>query len=232
MKRSVSRPSRRACSTRSFGLSSSWWCEQHVVHLPEGALRGRRLGRLRRQLCARVHVGQRQVAPHVPQVVAELGQQVADRPSRPGRSTGTRSRRTRPASPGRPVAPRTWSRVVVHRRRQVDQRLGRGGQLACAELAGQHLDDAEQRHATIAAAQAAAASTPAFASSSCSPSNARPAISSATVNPMPAIAPPPASVGQATGGCSRPRSSFDGQPRRERRCRPACRRRSRRRCRS
>ncbi len=62
-------------------------------------------------------------------------------------------------------------------------------------------------HATTAEHDAAA-STPTLASSSCSPSNARPAISSATVKPMPATAPPPASVGHATGGCRRLRSSL------------------------
>jgi hypothetical protein len=48
---------------------------------------------------------------------------------------------------------------------------------------------------------------PSFASSSLSPSNASAAIRSATVKPMPAIVPPPATAAQPTGGCRRPRLS-------------------------
>ena len=55
---------------------------------------------------------------------------------------------------------------------------------------------------------AAALSTPSFACSSCSPWKARVAISSETVNPMPAIAPPPATAAQPTGGRSRSRLSL------------------------
>ena len=51
--------------------------EQQVVHLPERALRGRRLGRLGGELRVRVHVVERQVPPHVADV-AEVGQQLAD----------------------------------------------------------------------------------------------------------------------------------------------------------
>ena len=50
--------------------------QQQVVHLPEPALRTRRLGRLRRDLRPRVHVGQRQMAPHIPKVV--VVQQIPD----------------------------------------------------------------------------------------------------------------------------------------------------------
>ena len=67
--------------------------EQQVVHLPEPALRRRRLGSLGGELRGRVHVGQRQVPPDEPQVgVARAGPAP---PARPGRSRGTRSRRTR-----------------------------------------------------------------------------------------------------------------------------------------
>ena len=47
--------------------------EQQVVHRPELALRGGRLGRLGGHLRVRVHVVERQVAPDVAQVVAERG---------------------------------------------------------------------------------------------------------------------------------------------------------------
>ncbi len=48
-------------------------------------------------------------------------------------------------------------------------------------------------------------SRPSFASSSRSPLSAMVAISRATVKPIPAIAPPPATAAQPTGGRSRPR---------------------------
>ena len=46
---------------------------QQVVHRPEGSLRRRRLGCLRRQLSPRVHIVQWQMAPYVTQV-AEVAQ--------------------------------------------------------------------------------------------------------------------------------------------------------------
>ena len=52
--------------------------EQLVVHLPEGALRGRGLGRLGRHLRVRVHVVEREVAPDVAELVAERVEQLAD----------------------------------------------------------------------------------------------------------------------------------------------------------
>ena len=56
----------------------------------------------------------------------------------------------------------------------------------------------------MSVARIAAPSTPSFASSSARPSKAIVEISSETVNPMPATAPPPASTGQLTGGRSPP----------------------------
>ena len=53
----------------------------------------------------------------------------------------------------------------------------------------------------------AAVSTPSFASSSCAPENASVAIRIETVKPMPAIAPPPTTAAQPTGGRSLPRLS-------------------------
>ena len=50
--------------------------EQQIVHLPERALRGGRLGRLGGDLRVRMHVGERQVPPDVAHV-AEVGEQLA-----------------------------------------------------------------------------------------------------------------------------------------------------------
>ena len=49
-----------------------------------------------------------------------------------------------------------------------------------------------------------ALSRPIFASSSCVPEKASVEISSETVNPIPAIVPPPARAAQPTGGRMRP----------------------------
>ena len=49
---------------------------------------------------------------------------------------------------------------------------------------------------------------PSFASASVSPWKARLAISSETVNPIPAMKPPPTSAAQPTGARRRPRLSF------------------------
>ena len=54
-------------------------------------------------------------------------------------------------------------------------------------------------------AHRAADKTPTFASCSCSPRKASEAISRDTVNPMPAIAPAPATAAQPIGGRIRPR---------------------------
>jgi hypothetical protein len=58
------------------------------------------------------------------------------------------------------------------------------------------------------AEQNAALKMPSLACSSSLPLKARLAISSATVKPIPARAPPPATAAQPTGGRSRPRLSF------------------------
>ena len=60
----------------------------------------------------------------------------------------------------------------------------------------------------IRAAPSAALRMPTFASSRLRPSNALIATSRATVKPIPAIVPPPATATQPTGGWSRPRVSF------------------------
>ena len=59
----------------------------------------------------------------------------------------------------------------------------------------------------MSAAPTAALKMPNFASSSSRPSKASVATSSATVKPIPAIVPPPATAAQPTGGRSRPRVS-------------------------
>ena len=50
--------------------------KEQVVHLPEGALGVGRFGGLSSELCVRVHVGQREMTPHVTDV-AKLRQQFA-----------------------------------------------------------------------------------------------------------------------------------------------------------
>jgi hypothetical protein len=57
--------------------------QQHVVHLPECALRAGRLRCLRRELGVWVEVGQREVPPDEPQIVAEGFQQPAKDPLGP-----------------------------------------------------------------------------------------------------------------------------------------------------
>ncbi len=51
----------------------------------------------------------------------------------------------------------------------------------------------------------AADKMPTFASASCTPRKAREAISSETMNPIPAMAPAPVTAAQPTGGLIRPR---------------------------
>jgi hypothetical protein len=58
-----------------------------------------------------------------------------------------------------------------------------------------------------AEATSAAESTPSLASASCSPEKASVAISSETVNPIPAMVPLPATAAQPTDGRIRPRVS-------------------------
>ena len=224
------RAARRARRDR-VGCSASWWSSSSVVHLPEGALLGRRLGGLGRQLRVRVHVGERQVAPHVAQVVAEVGEQLAD--DRLGlaavgalevavldqRDRGVRRAADVVAGRGRPA-------------RQVDQRLGRADQLRGRGARRAASIARKTAHETSGGAAPRQRARRAFASSSSSPSNARPAISSATVKPMPATAPPPASAPPGDRRLQPPAVEARRRATARRGCRAACRRRSRRRCRA
>ena len=67
--------------------------QEQVVHLPERVLVSGGFRGLGGELGVRVDVVQREVAPHVPDV-AVAGEHVPAGRARPGRSRGTRSRRT------------------------------------------------------------------------------------------------------------------------------------------
>ena len=123
------------------------------------------------------------------------------RRARLGHSRGTRSRRT---PRGSTFAIRRAADVVaflVNRRGQVYRRLGRAEQRAgppgWRESSGKPEDQPGSREASMAADR-----MPSLASSSSGPWNARLAISSETVNPMPAIAPVPANAAQPTGSAA------------------------------
>ena len=170
------------------------------------ALLGGGLGRLGGELGARVDVVERQVAPDVAQV-ARVGEQLADR--RLGLA-----------------AERALEVAVLEQR---DRRLGRAADVVALGVdrgrRGRSSTSAVPSSARIrsgagsravarktsqvsAEATSAALRTPSFASSSVSPWKARLAIRSETVNPIPAMVPPPATAAQPTGGRSRPRLSF------------------------
>ena len=202
------------------------------MHLPERALVGGGLGGLGGELGVRVDVVERQVPPDVADV-AEVAQELAD--DRLGLAAvralevAVLDEGDRRASSG----PRMWSRSGIDVDGEVDERrppsrAARGS----AGARGSSAVDAEQQPGERRDAPSAALRMPIFASSSCCPSKASVAMSSATVKPMPAIVPPPATAAQPTGGRSRPRVSRVAEPASCRRCRPACRRRSRARSRA
>ena len=68
--------------------------EQEIVQLPERTLLRRGLGSLGGELRIRMHVVQRQVAPHVADV-AEVAEELADDRLGLAAVRGTRNRRTR-----------------------------------------------------------------------------------------------------------------------------------------
>ena len=78
VKRWTSRPSSCAWLPELEAAQVVLVREQPVVHLPERALRRRRLRRLGRHLGVRVDVGERKVPPDVAQLVAERVEQLAD----------------------------------------------------------------------------------------------------------------------------------------------------------
>ena len=196
----------RRSATRSRGRERVLVVEQQVVHLPERSLLGGRLGRLGRELRARVDVGQRQVAPDVADV-AEVGEQLADDRLGPAAVRALEVAVLDDASPARPRARacgRARGRPSTY---EVDDRLApcraaRGCAAAAAAAPSRGRAATSRRDAPSAALR-----TPSFASSSWTPWNASVAISSETVKPMPAIVPPPATAAQPTGGRSRPRLS-------------------------
>ena len=177
--------------------------EQEVVHLPEGALRGRRLGRLGGVLGARVDVGEGQVPPHVADV--DVGEELAHHrlglPAVRALEVAELDHRDRGARRAADVVV-----VGVDLRHEVldvghvaDQRprLAAGGSSAVSRYTAQ----------VSAADTTTAVSAPTFAWSSSAPWNARVAMSSATVKPTPAIVPLPSTAAQPTGGRIRPRDS-------------------------
>ena len=176
--------------------------EHRVVHLPELALGGRRLRSLGGHLRVGVHVVERQVAPHVAQV-AEVREQLADDRLRPAAVRDTRGRRTRRGSPRRPGA-----RARGRARRRPAPRGRRSSRRCPPARAAAGRAAASWPSAAPASWRSARppawSSTPSLASASSWPWKARVAISSETVNPMPAIAPPPSTDAQPTGGRIRP----------------------------
>ena len=117
--------------------------EQDVVHLPELALRGGRFGCLGGELSARVDVVERQVPPYVSDVVAVGGQQLADR------AFGLAAVRAFEV----PVLDQCHRGVVraadvvvlgIDVGREVEDVLGRAGDLARAKRFGQLPDQAGQ----------------------------------------------------------------------------------------
>ena len=179
--------------------------EQEIVHLPERALRGRRLGRLGGELGMRVNVGERKVAPDVAEV-AEVREQLADDrlglPAERALEVAVLDERDRGVLGAADVVA-----LGVDGNGEVDDRLRRSRGAPGSSRRGSELRRAEEEPGRTEE-QTAALRTPSFASSSGSPWKARAAIRSDTVKPMPAMGPPPATAAQPTGGRSRPRLSF------------------------
>ena len=135
-KRSRSRPSADAWRKRSAGRERVLVAEQPVVHLPERALGARGLGRLGGDLRVRVHVGQRQVAEDVAQLVAEVVEQLGDDrrrvPAVRALEVAVLEQRDRRVGPAADVVA-----LGVDVVGEVDDRLGGGAELARAHLVGQ-----------------------------------------------------------------------------------------------
>ena len=174
------------------------------MHLPERALGGRSLGGFCGHLGVRVDVGQRQVPPHVADI-DEVAEQFADDRLR---LPAVRALEVAVLDDGHRCLERAADMVTfrVDVAVEVDERLRRAEQRADPCRRGSSAV-ARNRSQVMIAAPTAALRTPNFASSRWRPSNASVATSSATVKPIPAIVPPPATAAQPTGGCMRPRLS-------------------------
>ena len=199
--------------------------EQEVVHLPERALVGGRLGRLRSELRVRVDVVQRQVAPdvaHVAEIAQELPHDRLCLPAERALEVAVLDERDRRVDRAADVVA-----LGVDVDIEIDERLGRAEQRADTGAAGSSAVARKSSQVRIAA-QSAALRIPSFASSSWPPSKASVATRSGTVKPIPAIVPPPATAAQPTGGRSRPRLSRVASQDATDDARPACRPRSRR----
>ena len=206
--------------------------DQHVVHLPEAALGARGLRRLGRHLRARVDVVEREVAPHVAQLVAEGGEQLADDglglaavralvvavlDQRHGRVGGCRAGGRRSGSTSSARSSELVGGAASWRAR------GRGRE---------QRDDAERRPGRAAPRGSRRRGCRASPPRAAGPSKARLAISSETVKPMPATR---AAAGERRPADRQPLAAAaraGRQPRRADDARAACRRRSRRRCRA
>ena len=177
-----------------IGSSSSWWASSVSCISQKRALGARRLGGLGRHLRVRVHVVEREVAPDVAQVVAEGVEQLADDDLGLAAVRALVVAVLDAASPARRRAPRTWSRSGSTSSARSSELVGGAAQLARARRGRDQRDHAERRPTPTSGARIAPARTPSFASSSSLAARRRcSTISSETVKPMPATAPPPAS---------------------------------------
>ena len=147
-------------------------------------------------------VAERQVPPDVPHV-GEVGEELADD------RLGLPAVRALEVAvlddgDGRVDRPANVIPLRVDVDVEVDDRLRRAEQRADPQPPREERGGRNTVQVTVAAARAALR-MPNFASSSACPSTATVATSNATVNPMPAIVPPPASAPHPTGGRSLPR---------------------------
>src|SRR5450755_2055275 len=171
--------------------------EQSVVHLPELALGGGRLGCLGGQLSPRVDIVERKVSPDVAHVGAERGQQLADHllgmPAVCAFEVSVLDQ-----CHGRVIGPANMIPVGVDVVREIEDVLRGSADLRARTVLGSRLMALVAAH-PINGARTTEPSAPSLASSSRSPVKARLEISSETVKPIPAQAPPAASTGPLTG---------------------------------
>ena len=181
--------------------------EQRVVHLPERALARGRLGRLGGELGVRVDVVERQVAPDVAQL-AEVRQQLADHrlglaAVRALEVAVLEQRHRGVLGPADVVA------LGVDGYREVDDRLGAADSARSRSGLGSSAVDAGARAQLTSGAPISRGQHAELGLGERRwPWKASVAIRSETVKPMPAIAPPPSTDAQPTGGRIRPRLSL------------------------